>query len=96
MQAWDDHEMVLVFVPRAALEDYFHRGGVKGKAANLVVDRNLQAFERIACAKYERGEHRPYARAGSTLRRIDITYEDIQASGEELSDRILDMQWTWQ
>jgi hypothetical protein len=96
VQAWDEHEMVLVFIPREALEDHFRRNGVKGKAANLVVDRNLEAFARIISAKYERGEYRPYARAGSMHRRIDITLEDIQTSGEELSDSVLDMQWSWQ
>jgi hypothetical protein len=96
VQAWDDGEMVLAFIPREVLEDHFRRSGVKGKAANLVVDRNLEAFARIISAKYERGEHRPYARAGSTLRRIDITLEDIESSGEKLSDSVLDMQWSWQ
>ena len=61
VQAWDDREMVLTFIPREALEDHFRRSGVKGKAANLVVDRNLEAFSRIISAKYERGEHRPGA-----------------------------------
>jgi hypothetical protein len=96
VQAWDNHEMVLAFISREALEDHFHRSGVKGKAANLLVDRNIEAFARIISAKYERGEHRPYARSGSTLRRIDITLEDIKTSGEELSDSVLDMQWSWQ
>lgn len=96
IQAWDGPEMVLAFVPREALEDYFHRSGVKGKAANLVVDRNLEAIGRIVSTKYERGAHRPYATAGSTLRRIDITLDDIKASGETLSDSVLDMQYSWQ
>jgi hypothetical protein len=93
VHAFDGRELVLAFISRRTLEDYFHRDNVTGKSANLVVDRNLDAFARIISGKYERGQHRPYARAGSTLRRLDITLEDIEVSGETLTDGVLDMTW---
>jgi hypothetical protein len=96
VQAWDGRDMVLAFISREALSDHFHRTGLRGPDLSLLVDRNIEAFGRIISDKYERGDHRPYSRAGSTLRRVDITLDDIEASGEELTDSVLDMAWSWQ
>jgi hypothetical protein len=71
------------------------REHLSGKKANLVVDRNLDTFARIMSAKYERGEYRPYSRLGSTLPSVDITLEDIAASGETLTDSVLDLEAIW-
>ena len=95
IHAWDGPDMMLAFNSRRALDDHFQRPGLKGKAANLVVDRNIEAFGRIINDKYERGEHRPYPRSGSTLRRVDVEAADIKSSGEKLSDSVLDLQWSW-
>ena len=86
--------MMLAFNSRRALDDHLQRPGLKGKAANLLVDRNIEAFGRIINEKNERGEHRPYARCGSTLCRVDVEADDIKTSGEEPSDSVLDMQWS--
>ena len=91
LHGWHGREMVLAFIPKLHLEDHFRRQRLSGKQANLVVDRNLEAFARIISAKYERGEHRPYSRFGSTLPSVAITLEDIEASGETLTDSVLDL-----
>jgi hypothetical protein len=67
------------------------RAKLTGKEANLVVDRNLDAFASIISTKYERGEYRPYSRFGSTLPRVDITSEEVEAIRETLSDSVLDI-----
>jgi hypothetical protein len=95
LHCWHDKQMVLAFIPKMHLEDALRRDRLTGKEANLVVDRNLEAFARIISAKYERGEYRPYSRFGSTLPRIDINLEDIEASGETLTDSVLDLSAGW-
>jgi hypothetical protein len=93
LHGWHDRQMVLAFIATEHLDDYFRsREHLSGKRANLVVDRNLEAFARIMSAKYERGEYRPYSRFGSTLPSVDITLEDIVASGETLTDSVLDLE----
>lgn len=86
---------VLGFIEVIHLDDYFRRRHMSGREANLVVDRNIEAFAQIMSAKYERGEYRPYSRFGSTLPRVDITLEDINAFGEKLTDSVLDVRAFW-
>ncbi len=95
LNCWHDRQMVLAFIPRMHLEDALRRDRLTGKQANLVVDRNLDAFARIISAKYERGEYRPYSRFGSTLPRVDVNLEDIDASGETLTDSVLNLPAGW-
>lgn len=89
---WHDRQMVLTYIPTVHLEDHFQVGRLSGKQANLLVDRNIDAFSHIISAKYERGDYRAYARFGSTLPRVDITLEDIESSGETLTDSVLSME----
>jgi hypothetical protein len=67
LNAMHGHQIVLGFTAVIHLDDYFRRRHLSGRQANLVVDRNIEAFGRIMSAKYERGEYRPYSRFGSTL-----------------------------
>jgi hypothetical protein len=95
LHGWNRAEMVLAFIPTVHLDDYFRRRHLSGKQANLLVDRNLDAFARIISAKFERGAHRPYSRFGSTLPRVDITLEDLETSGETMTDSVLDLLPMW-
>ncbi len=95
INGWHGTEMVLAFIPTVHLDDYFRRSHLSGKQANLLVDRNLDAFARIISAKFERGAHRPYSRFGSTLPCIDINLGDLEASGEAMTDSVLDMSLNW-
>jgi hypothetical protein len=75
-------QLVLAYVSRTALMDYFHIPGdmrITLQQWNLVVDRNLQAFERIIEGKFERDEWEMQ----EGLPRMLITLEDMQRSGEE-------------
>jgi len=96
LHGWHGRQMVLAFIATEHLDDYFRRRRhLNGKKANLVVDRNLDAFARIMSAKYERGEYRPYSRFGSTLPSVDITLDDITANGDALTDSVLDVEPMW-
>lgn len=95
LNAMHGRQMVLGFIEVIHLDDHFRRRHMSGREANLVVDRNLEAFARIMSAKYERGEYRPYSRFGSTLPRVDINLDDIETSGEKLTDSVLDMKAMW-
>ena len=95
LNCWHDRQMVLAFIPKIHLEDALRRDRLTGKQANLVVDRNLDAFAGIISAKYERGEYRPYSRFGSTLPRVDVTSEEVEAIRETLTDSVLSLSAGW-
>jgi len=95
LHCWHGKQVVLASIPKIHLEDHFRRDRLTGKQANLVVDRNLQAFARIISSKYERGEYRPYSRLGSTFPRVDVTLDDIESSGETLTDSVLSVSAGW-
>ena len=88
--------MVLAFIPKMHLEDHLRKDRLSGKQANAIVARNIDAFARIISEKYERGEYRYYSRLGSTLPRIDISLEDIERSGELITDTLLQTDVIWQ
>ena len=79
-------QLVLAYVSRAALMDYFRIPGDKRitlQKWNLVVDRNLEAFKRIIEGKFERDEWEVEKRLGQSYPRMLITLEDMQRSGEQ-------------
>jgi hypothetical protein len=78
---------VLIVVARNAVEDHFRRRSLSPKETNLLVDRNLQVFGRIAAVKFERGDYRALAHAGAIVPCIELALADIEASGEMMSDR---------
>jgi hypothetical protein len=95
LHCWHDKEMVLAFIPKIHVEDALRRKSLTGKQANLVVDRNLDAFAQIVSAKYERGEYRPYSRFGSTMPRVDVTSGEVEAIRASLTDSVLDVAAGW-
>jgi hypothetical protein len=95
LHCWHDKQMVLAFIPKIHLEDALRRDSLTGKQANLIVDRNLEAFAGIVSSKYERGEYRPYSRFGSTLPLVDITSEEVEAIRETLTDSVLSVSGGW-
>jgi hypothetical protein len=90
LNGFDGKKMVLAFIPVVHLDDLFRVRHLSGQQANVLVDANLDVFARIISNKYERGEHRPYSRFGSTLPRVDLTLEDMEQSGETFSKSVLD------
>lgn len=95
LHCWHDRQMVLAFIPKIHLEDALRRNRLNGKQANLVVDRNLDVFAELVSEKYERGEYRPYSRFGSTLLRVDIASDEVEAIRRRLTDSVLDLNAGW-
>ena len=81
-------QLVLAYVSRTALMDYFRIPGdmrITLQQWNLVVDRNLEAFKRIIEGKFERDEWEIEKRLGQSYPRMLITLEDMQRSGEQFT-----------
>lgn len=95
LHCWHDRQMILAFIPKIHLGDALRRERLTGKEANLIVDRNLDAFTGIISAKYERGEYRPYSRFGTTLPRVDLTSEEVESIREHLIVSVLDVSAGW-
>ena len=88
IHCFDGKQLVLAFVERTALADYFSMARRPGmRVSNLIVDRNLEAFARIVTAKYSRGQvgaHSAYD--DQTFPRADVTLEDMERSGDQPSE----------
>jgi hypothetical protein len=70
VHCFDDKRVVLTYVSRQALMDYFRVPGHRRITLaqwNLVVDRNLDAFKRIIEAKYARGDWQVHNTLGQSL-----------------------------
>ena len=91
IHCFDGKQLVLAFVERTALADYFSMARRPGmRVSNLIVDRNLEAFSRIVTAKYSRGQVDAYsAYDDQTFPRVDITLEDMERSGEQFTAVVL-------
>ena len=79
-------QLVLAYVSRTALMNYFHIPGdmqITLQQWSLVVDRNLEAFKRIIEGKFERDEWEVEKRLGQSYPRMLITLDDMQRSGEQ-------------
>jgi len=92
------HEIVIAYVPRDALDDYFNwpkpsRDEVRPPLweCHLVVDRNLSAFARLIQQKYRCHEYCESLRLDRSEELIEITLDDIQRSGANLSDTVIDI-----
>lgn len=104
IHGFDDRELVLAFVTRTALDDYFGwpwslpdqgppapKERPSLKECRLLVDRNLSALEPIIQEKYRRGEYSILNRYGSSRKFIEITYADIPRGKVELTDSVIRM-----
>jgi hypothetical protein len=95
IHCFDGKQLVLlVFVLRPALDDYFH---VRDQPRtleqwNIVFESNRAAFEKIIAAKYERGEYDQLNAYGRRYPRVDVTCEDMQRCGEKFTDDVLKLK----
>ncbi|HEY2484798.1 MAG TPA: hypothetical protein VGI36_06595 [Candidatus Binataceae bacterium] len=55
IHCFDDRRMVLVFISREAIDDYFRRTKLTPSQRNLLMARNLDNLIPVITAKYERG-----------------------------------------
>jgi hypothetical protein len=99
IHCFDGKQLVLAFVERTALADYFRLARRPGmRVSNLIVDRNLEAFARIVTAKYSSGQVGVYSAYDQSFPRLNVTLEDMERSGERFTADVLKpeaaFQWT--
>ena len=85
-------QLVLAYVSRQALMDYFRIPGDKHVTVqqwNLVVDRNLDAFKRIIEDKFDRDDWDVHNSYGQSYPKLVVTLEDMRHSGEKFTIKVL-------
>ena len=99
IRCFDRQKMVLAYIRREALDNYFRwpkplRDEVRPslEECHLVVDRNLAEFARMIQEKYRRRACCELKKLGGSSRKvIEITRKDVQRSGADLSDTVIDI-----
>lgn len=92
IHCFDDRQMVLVFISREAIDDYFHRSSLTPRDRNLLIDRNLEHLVPVIAAKYDCGEIGEYVGSGTQrFPRIDLDLADLEAAPEKLRDTVLEI-----
>jgi hypothetical protein len=90
LHCFDDRQLVLAFVGRAALTDYFRLPQRPTmRESNLIVEQNKEAFAGIVTAKYERGLTSQHNRFGQSYPRVDVTLDDMLRSGQRFTADVL-------
>jgi hypothetical protein len=87
VHCYDGKQLVLAYVERQALMDYFRIPGgasITVAAWNSVIEGNLDTFKRMIAAKYERGDWKRYRAYGQDYPRLFLTLRDIERSGEKV------------
>jgi hypothetical protein len=88
------NQIVLAYVSRQALMDYFQVPGDKRITLaqwNLVVDRNIEALKPIIEDKFNRDEWDVYNAFKQSYPKVVLTLEDLRQSGEKLTIQVLDI-----
>src|SRR3954453_23468464 len=92
VHCFDGRQLVLVLIPREAIDDYFERSDLTPKQRNLLIDRNLATLIPVITAKYERGEVGYYAGYGAQhFPRVDLSLADLRPAPEKMTDTVLGM-----
>jgi hypothetical protein len=95
IHCFDGKQIVLAFISRQALDDYFRVPGDQRRTLqqwNLVAESNRPAFEKVIAAKYERGDRSTYEAYGHSYPSILVTLEDMERSGEKFTDDVLSLK----
>lgn len=95
IHCFDGRQLVLAFVHRIALDDYFRVPGDQPRTLkqwNLVVESNRAAFEKLIAAKYERGVYDQFKAYGRSYPCVVVTLADMERSGEKFTDEVLKMK----
>jgi hypothetical protein len=96
IHCFNGRELVLAFVTRAGLDDYFEwpwslpdQSRPSLREHHLVVDRNLVAIESVIQEKYRRDDYCMLHRYGSSLKFIEITHADIPREKITLTNSVI-------
>jgi hypothetical protein len=92
VHCFDDRQMVLVFISREAIDDYFQRLSLRPRDRNLLINRNLEHLIPVIVDKYDRGEVGEYVGSGAQrFPQIDLDLADLEGAPEKLTDTVLDI-----
>jgi hypothetical protein len=92
IHCFDGRKMILVFIPREAIDDYFRRTSLSPRDRNLLIARNLENLIPVIVAKYDRDEIGEYlGNGGQRFPQVDICLADLERAPERLTDSVLDM-----
>jgi len=89
-----DKQIVLAYVSRQALMDYFQVPGDRRITLaqwNLVVDRNLDAFKPIIETKYGRDDWEVCNTPEQSYPKLIVTLEDMQGNAEKFTIEALNL-----
>jgi hypothetical protein len=92
IHCFDNRRMLLVFISREAIDDYFRRSSLTPRDRNLLVDRNLEHLIPLITAKYDRGEVGEYiGPGGQRFPQVNLSLADLERAPEKLTDTVLDI-----
>lgn len=92
IHCFDGRQMVLVFISREAIDDYFHRTALTASERNLLIARNLQSLIPVIIDKYERGEIVTYIGfGGQQFPQVNLSLADLEQAPDQLTDSVLDI-----
>jgi hypothetical protein len=92
IHCFDGRQMVLVFISREAIDDYFRRTALSPRDRNLLVDRNLEYLIPVIVGKYDRGGVGEYVGTGGRrFPQVDLSLADLESVPDRLTDSVLDM-----
>ena len=84
--------MVLAFISREAIDDYFRRTALSPRDRNLLIDRNLENLIPVIVGKYDRGEVGEYVgTGGQRFPQVDLSLADLESAPDKLTDSVLDI-----
>lgn len=84
--------MVLAFISREAVDDYFRAADLTPQRRNLLISGNRTKIEPVIAGKYDRGETTTFVGAGGQqFPRIDLSLADLEQATEKLTDSVLDI-----
>ena len=89
---FDGRQMVLLFIAREVIDDYFRRSALSPRDRNLLIDRNLQNLIPVITGKYNRGEIGTYEGfGGQEFPQVDLSLADLRQASEKLTDSVLEV-----
>jgi hypothetical protein len=92
VHCFDGRQMVLVFISREAVDDYFEHRSLTPQQRNLLMMRNLELLEPVIERKYAGGKVTAYHGTGGTwLPQVDLSLADLRQTTEPMTDTVLDV-----
>jgi hypothetical protein len=92
IHCFDGRQMVLVFIEREAIDDYFRSSALTPHDRNLLIDRNLRSLIPVITGKYNCGEVGTYPGfGGQQFPQVDLSLADLEQAPEKLTDSVLEM-----